>query len=126
MKNHRNAERFDDFARVYCEELCIVSGILTDISNTGFKADFNAPCSVDKEKEYEIQLRLSRVQEEPLLLLACPMWSKFQDGKTSIGFSILHSKDTARLEKYIKMLKKDKAEENETGVVSFDSDSLFI
>lgn len=126
MKNHRVAERFDDFARVVCDQLCIVSGVLTDISKSGFKAEFNAPCTIDSEKEYEIQLRLSRVSVEPLELLAQPMWSKFVDGKTSIGFSILHSKDSARLEQYIKMLKDDKTDENETGVVSFDSESLFI
>ena len=126
MKNHRVSERFDDFARVVCDQLCIVSGVLTDISKSGFKAEFNAPCTIDNEKEYEIQLRLSRVSVEPLELLAQPMWSKFVDGKTSIGFSILHSKDSARLEQYIKMLKDDKTDEDETGVVSFDSESLFI
>ena len=126
MKNHRNAERFDDFARVVCDELCIVSGSLTDISESGFKVEFNAPCTIDEEKEYEIQLRLSRVNAEPLTLLARPMWSKFVDGKTSIGFSILHSKDSARLDQYIKMLKDDKASEDAIGVTSFDSESLFI
>ena len=126
MKNHRVAERFDDFARVVCDQLCIVSGVLTDISKSGFKAEFNAPCTIDNEKEYEIQLRLSRVNAEPLELLARPMWSKFVDGKTSIGFSILHSKDSGRLDQYVKMLKDDKTDEDETGVFSFDSESLFI
>ena len=126
MKNHRNSERFDDFARVICEDLCIVNGVLTDISEKGFKAEFNAPCNIDNEKEYEIQLRLSRVNAEPLELLSRPMWSNFVDGKTSIGFSILHSKDSARLEQYIKMLKDDKKSEDETGIASFDSESLFI
>jgi len=126
MKNHRNSERFDDFARVICGDLCIVSGVLTDISEKGFKAEFNAPCNIDNEKEYEIQLRLSRVNAEPLELLSRPMWSNFVDGKTSIGFSILHSKDSARLEQYIKMLKDDKKSEDEIGVASFDSESLFI
>ena len=126
MKNHRNSERFDDFVRVICDDLCIVNGVLTDISEKGFKAEFNAPCNIDNEKEYEIQLRLSRVNAEPLELLSRPMWSNFVDGKTSIGFSILHSKDSARLEQYIKMLKDDKKSEDEIGVASFDSESLFI
>ena len=57
MRNQRNSERFEDFARVICDELCIVSGVLIDISKDGFKAEFNAPCTVDSEKEYLVQIR---------------------------------------------------------------------
>lgn len=126
MKNQRGSERFNDFARVVCPSLCIVSGVLTDISESGFKAEFNAPCDINTEKEYEIQIRLSRVSAEPLELLAAPMWSEFNDGKTSIGFSILHSKDSARLTAYIKMLAADKSSENIDEIVKLDTDSLFI
>ena len=126
MKYHRSSERFDDFARVICPELCIVNGALTDISDEGFKAEFNAPCTVDVEKEYEMQIRLSRINAEPLELLARPVWTKFVDGKTSIGFTILHSKDSARLAQYIKMLKDDKSSEKNNGIVTMDTDSLFI
>lgn len=126
MKKQRSSERFDDFARIVCSDLCIVSGTLTDISKDGFKAEFNAPCTIDNEKEYSVQLRLSRINVEPLELIVRPMWSNFVDGKTSIGFSILHSKDTARLEKYVKMLQEDKSSEDDTRLISFDTESLFI
>lgn len=126
MKNNRGSERFDDFARVECSELCIVSGALTDISKTGFKAEFNAPCTVDKEKEYTVRLRLSRISVEPLDLTVRPMWSEFSNGKTSIGFLILHSKDSSRLEQYVKMLKDDESSESATSALSYDSESLFI
>lgn len=126
MKRQRNSERFDDFARVVCSKLCIVSGVLTDISREGFKAEFNAPCTVDKEKEYEVQIRLSRVNADPLELIVRPMWSKFVDGKTSLGFLILHSKDSSRLEKYITLLKDDQKSVRDTGIISHDTDSLFI
>ena len=126
MKNQRIQERYDDFARVECGELCIVSGALTDISETGFKAEFNAPCTIDSEKEYTVLLRLSRISTEPLELTVRPAWYDFNDGKTSIGFSILHSKDTARFASYVKMLKDDKKSEENNGVISFDRESLFI
>lgn len=126
MRKNRASERFRDFARIICNELCIVNGVLSDISKDGFKAEFNAPCDIDKEKEYNVQLRLSRINVEPLDLLARPMWATFKDGKTTIGFSILHSKDTSRLEKYISMLKEDKKSENETSIISYDTESLFI
>ena len=126
MKNQRTQERFDDFARVVCSDLCIVSGVLTDISENGFKAEFNAPCEIDEEKEYTVQLRLSRITADTLELTVQPVWSDFTDGKTTIGFSILHSKDSARLDQYIKLLRADKSSEDDTGVASYDSSSLFI
>ena len=126
MKNNRGAERFDDFARIVCPELCIVNGVLTDISKSGFKAEFNAPCEADTEKEYTVQLRLSKISAEPLELTVRPMWSRMNDGKTSVGFSILHSRDSSRLDQYIKMLKDDKFSENNSGIISYDTDSLFI
>ena len=126
MKNQRMAERFDDFARIECPELCIVSGVLTDISKTGFKAEFNAPCEVDTEKEYTVQIRLSRIAAEKLELLVRPIWTKFNDGKTEIGFSILHSKDSTRLEQYITLLTEDKTSESESVIPSYDTSSLFI
>lgn len=126
MKKGRKSERYEDFARVICNELCIVSGVLTDISDGGFRAEFNAPCTLDNEREYNVQLRLSRISTEPLNLIVRPVWSKFSEGKTSIGFLLLHSKDTSRFEKYIIMLKNDKNSDNDTGIASFDSDSLFI
>ncbi|MBR1403705.1 MAG: hypothetical protein IJ558_05960 [Treponema sp.] len=126
MKNQRTQERFDDFARVVCSDLCIVSGVLTDISENGFKAEFNAPCEIDEEKEYTVQLRLSRITADTLELTVQPVWSAFTDGKTTIGFSILHSKDSARLDQYIKLLRADKSSEDDTGVASYDSSSLFI
>ena len=126
MIKQRASERYDDFARVECSDLCIVCGALTDISDSGFKAEFNAPCDVDKEKEYTVQLRLSRVTAEPLELIVQPVWVKFNEGKTSIGFLIRHSKDSARLAQYVKMLKDDKSDENDSGVISYDTESLFI
>lgn len=125
MKNKRTAERFIDFARLECDELCVVSGSLIDISRAGLKGEFNAPCNVDKEKEYSVSLRLSRVSAAPLELTVLPVWAKVSEGKTSIGFSILHSRDTARLEEYVDMLRDDRTAES-GGIMSSDADSLFI
>ena len=126
MEKSRKSERYVDFARIVCNDLCVVSGVLTDISDGGFRVEFNAPCTLDDEKEYNVQLRLSRINTEPLNLIVRPVWSKFNEGKTSIGFLVLHSKDTARFEKYIIMLKDDKKSDDDTGIASFDSASLFI
>lgn len=126
MKNQRTVERFDDFARVECSDLCVVNGVLTDISEAGFKAEFNAPCDIDSEKEYTVLIRLSRISAEPLELTVRPVWSDFVDGKTSIGFEVLHSKDTARLDSYITHLKNDKNSAEDTGIIADDTASLFV
>ncbi len=126
MVNNRNAERFEDFARIECRELCIVNGRITDISESGFKAEFNAPCNVDSEREYNVILRLSRIGGSPIELRVTPAWSNFDGEKTSIGFSILQSKETARLDDYIKILKADQNPESEDTLSPADSESLFI
>lgn len=126
MKNHRNSERFCDFARIDCDKLCVMSGVLTDISINGIRAEFNAPCDVDPDKEYEISLRMSRISAPPFELLVRPMWSDFSGGKTAIGFSLLPSKDSARLGSYIEKLRSDSSSDSYSDVISGDSDSLFI
>lgn len=104
-----------------------MSGTLLDISSEGLKAEFNAPCDIDKEQEYEVSIQLSRINTHPFQMLVRPMWSEFVDGKTTIGFSILPSKDSARLEEYIQKLKEDKnSEETYSNLNLSDSESLFI
>ena len=126
MKNLRTSERYDDFARVECSGLCVVPGFLLDISLDGLKVEFNAPCEVDNEKEYEIVLRLSRFSAAPLSLTVRPAWSDFENGKTSIGFTVLHSKDSSRLEKYLGYLKEDQTSESDIKIPADDTSSLFI
>ncbi len=105
---NRTTERFQDFGRVDCQELCLASGILEDISLKGCKVTFNMPVSFDPDNEYEITVRLSRENLETLELLCKPQWSRTVDGTTEIGFAFLHSKDTTRLESYIKILSHDR------------------
>lgn len=105
---NRGAERFQDFGRVDCQDLCLASGILEDISLKGCKVRFNVPVSFDPDNEYEIKVRLSRETLEPLELLCKPQWSRTVENATDIGFEFLHSKDTSRLESYIKILSDDK------------------
>lgn len=126
MFENRKSERFADFGRVECSDLCIVSGVLVDISASGCKVCFSAPADVDLEKEYEISLRLPRTHSEQLLLMVVPVWSKNVDGKTLVGFSIIHSKDSARLDSYIKMLKEDKRELSDELVEQEDTSLLFV
>ncbi len=123
MKEMRREERYDDFGRVECDELCIVSGILDDISLTGCKVTYTVPPAVDLEKEYEVRLRLSRKNTESLNLLVTPAWVREEDGKTLVGFSILQSKDSSKLTSYISLLKNDTAEET---IPQEDTQSLFV
>lgn len=126
MKNLRKAERFEDFGRVENSEICVVSGILEDISENGIKVSYSVPPSIDLDKEYQVTVRLSRVADEPLTLIVKPA-RVFDDdnGNVSVGFSILHSKDSARLEEYLSKLKEDSANPN-SQISSQDNNSLFI
>lgn len=125
MKEMRKAERYEDFGRVESDELCIVSGVLDDISLTGCKVSYTVPPTIDMEKEYEIKVRLSRNNSESLNLLVLPAWIKSDEDKTSVGFSILQSKDSAKLVSYINLLKND-AESIEEMIQYEDNSELFV
>lgn len=126
INDKRQTKRYDDFGRVDCDELCIVAGILEDISLKGCKVHFNVPVSFDPENEYELKIRLSRDNLEPLELVCQPQWSKTVDGSTDIGFEFLHSKDSSRLETYINLLKNDEKQNQEIQEIIEDSSCQFI
>lgn len=126
MKNLRKAERFEDFGRVENSEICVVSGILEDISESGIKVSYSVPPKIDLDKEYQVVVRLSRVADEPLTLIVKPA-RIFNDenGNISVGFSILHSKDSSRLAEYLSNLKNDSAL-SDSQISKSNEDSLFI
>ncbi len=128
MKNLRKAERFADFGRIENSEICIVSGVLEDISTSGIKVSYSVPPSIDMDKEYEVSVRLSRVADAPLKLIVKPVriCNDNDSGKTYVGFSILHSKDSARLCDYLSLLKKDSAPEENPSSEKVAVNSLFI
>ncbi|MBQ0052499.1 MAG: PilZ domain-containing protein [Treponema sp.] len=126
MKKLRKSERFEDFGRVESDELCLVNGVLEDISATGLKVSYSIPPTVDMEKEYEIKLRLSRVAEDALVLMVKPMRVEQEEDQTSVGFLLLHSKDSARPESYVNLLKEEAQSTNEKIAPQVDETSLFI
>lgn len=127
MKNQRKAERFEDFGKVENDEICVVSGILEDLSKNGIKVSYSVPPSVDADKEYEIKVRLSRLADEPFTLIAKPVRIfDGEEGKKYVGFSILPSKDYARFENYISLLKNDSAAVENAPANKSSENSLFI
>ncbi len=118
--------RFEDFGRIDCEDLGPVNGILEDISMEGCKVHFDVPVSVNLENDYELRVRLSRFPTEELVLMAHPEWAKESDGATDIGFSILRSPDTARLEKYVRQLYEEQADIDSDGLPQDEDTCLFV
>ena len=100
----RKSERYEDFGRFECPEICMVHGVLEDISKTGCKVHFDAPISISRENDYDIRLRLSHSAQAPLALVCHPQWVKDDGTSADIGFAFLRSPDTARLESYVAML----------------------
>lgn len=107
----RRHTRYSDFGKVECPAICLVHGVLDDISKSGCKVHFDAPISISLEKDYEIRFRLSHSAQEPMLLVCHPQWIKENKGSASVGFAILRSPDTAKLESYIMLLHSDLTED---------------
>ena len=80
----RAQERYTDFGRIECPEICIVNGVLDDISINGCKVHFAAPITINLENDYEVRVRLSRSSQEPLVLMCHPQWVKDQGNAADI------------------------------------------
>ena len=78
------------------------------------------------DDDYEIQLRLARSAQEPLLLVCQPQWVEADNGSTSIGFAILRSPDTARLEAYIAMLDTEATDSNDSDLLPKEEPCQFV
>lgn len=122
----RKNTRFEDFGRIECEDLCPVHGVLDDISMEGCKTHFDAPVTLSFDNDYELCVRLSRFPAEALVLMCHPEWSREKDGTTEIGFSILRSPDTARLESYITQLHQEQQEIASDGLPQEEDQCLFV
>ncbi len=104
MPYERQHTRFEDFGKVDCAELSPVNGVLEDISLKGCKVHYDFPVEINTEKDYELKIRLSRSNLEPLVLIGHPQWVSAQDLSIDVGFQFLRSRDTFKLESYIKNL----------------------
>ncbi|MBO5100427.1 MAG: PilZ domain-containing protein [Treponema sp.] len=124
--NLRKNIRFEDFGKVECSEICLVAGVLDDISVSGCKVHFDAPVTINMEDDYELKIRLSRINLDPFILLCHPQWQKEDNGTTEVGFSILHSLDTSRLESYIEQLHTEKESLNNDLIMVEDDTCLFV
>ncbi len=113
MRNHRIDERVTDFGRVEAHDLCSFPGVLDDISASGCKVHFPVPLCIDMENEYNLKIKLSGCDSQPLKLICLPRWKKLNESQTEVGFSFLRSPDTNKLESYIsKMLNTDEGLES--------------
>ncbi len=105
----RKDPRFDDIARVDIPELCVFAGILVDISQLGCKVRFSAEIEPDMESDYELKITpAGKNSSESFLLIGHPMWKSIDSGSSEIGFRILRSPGTRKLEQHVKNLKADK------------------
>jgi len=108
----RTSIRYIEIGRMTCPEICALSGVLDDISATGFKVHYNFPVVVDLENEYEIQISPSNNQSgNPLHLRCLPQWVNEIDGATFIGFKTLYSPDVNRLNDFISHLEELSADQ---------------
>lgn len=113
MEENRKHERFNDFGRVECEELCHFPGTLNDISQSGLKVTFNTVIDLDMENEYKLIVRIPKCNGEYIELLVTPAWMFERNGTSQVGFSILLSAGNHAFGEYIKNLEKERDSEKE-------------
>ncbi|MCR5291012.1 MAG: PilZ domain-containing protein [Treponema sp.] len=124
---NRKVVRYKDFGRVDAPDICLLAGILEDISFQGCKVRFPVSINIDMETDYELKIHPSRKQNNDTLLLLChPQWQRETESGTEIGFQTLRSPDTAKLNSYIKQLVEDADIEEKTESIIVDPLCQFV
>lgn len=100
----RKSMRFADIGRIDAPQICVLPGVLDNISREGCKIHYTFPVVLDLDNDYEIKITPASCPMKPLTLLCHPQWVKEDKGITEIGFSILRSPDYSRLLGYVDTL----------------------
>ncbi len=100
-KEHRMEERYNEIGKVDALDLCVLPGVLDDISITGCKVRFPVPVLPNMENEYKLKIL---VANNSLEMLCNPQWTRNGESGTEIGFKFLRSKDSPLLSNFIHSL----------------------
>ena len=113
----RSGGRYKDFARIDAPELCVLPGMLLDISKTGCRVKFPVPVHINKEDECELNIQPScRQGLKPFSLTVRPVWADQPEDNNEAGFSIVGTSDFRRLSNYLDVLHE----------ATVDSDELLL
>lgn len=125
--DNRKEVRYTDIGRVESADLCVLPGVLDDISITGCRVHFPIPVTVDMENDYELKIKLSRKAVlAPLVLICHPQWKRMNGTETEIGFQVLRSPDSPQLASYIECLKQDSFDPANVQDILINSNATFI
>ena len=126
MDRNRRYERFSDFGRVECKELCPFPGTLKDISQNGLKVSFNSAVDLDMNDQYRLIVRVPNLNSEVMEFLASPAWAEEVNGTFQIGFSILFSTGFTNFSNYIHNLREREEFEREETEFERSDENVFV
>ena len=112
MEENRQNTRYKEIGHFLAQKLCLLPGVLDDVSLEGCKIHYQFPVDVEVDSEYEAQLSPSQYPAElPLKLICKTQWVKKSDEMTYIGFKILYSPDRKCLADFIQQLQSKNQDE---------------
>ena len=105
-------ERFSEIGRFESHSLCVLPGVLENVSAGGCKVYFPVSLEPDMEQDYTARVHFPEHGVMPPLTLVChPCWTYSMEGKTFMGFRFLRSPDTPGLMSHIAFLRSNSGEE---------------
>jgi hypothetical protein len=123
----RKLPRFADCGRVDAPDISLLPGVLEDISLHGCRVRFPLSVKIDIDNDYELKIRPSRKRNAGVFILLChPQWIQEANGYTEIGFEVLRSPDTARLNAYIKILDEEDSDTEDSEKILDGRVCLFV
>ena len=104
----RQAPRFVEIGRVDAPEICLFSGVLVDISESGCRVRFPAILEIDTDCDYEIKITCARKEfTSPFILIANVSWLNNLENSCEVGFRIIRSPSTREFHSFIKSLEEE-------------------
>lgn len=130
-KDLRKAVRFLEIARVECQELCALPGVLDDISCTGCRVHFPGILNLnsDSESQLDLFIRFSNPdlpQELKLVVVPLRIVEHAEESETEVGFKIMRSPDTPLLKECIEKLQEKSEDDSDITDLIIEQDVEFV
>ena len=107
FSENRVGKRYEDFARIEAPELCVLPGVLVNISKTGCRVRFPIPVENKTNSIFELNIfPCCKKDLKPFCVSAKPIWKDCEQTNSEFGFSFVNSMEKTKLKNYLEVLKK--------------------
>ncbi len=114
FSEHRVGKRYEDFARIEAPGLCVLPGVLVNISKTGCRVRFPIPVESSKNSLCELNIQpCCKAGLKPFSVTAKQVWKDSEAPASELGFSFVNSMEPLKLKSYLDVLSESSLDPEE-------------